>query len=572
MDLGADGWQTFRFVTLPTISTALISGGLLAFALSFDEVIVTTFTAGAQNTLPIWIFGQIRLGQAAAAGERRRLRHPRVDDHPRRARPAPDARERDPAHRIGGTMTDKILIGGSGPASGETMEVLNPATEETIARVPRCGAEDVDAAVAARARRRCRSGSTRRRASARRLLLGLADVLEENAEELAEIESRNVGKPLVVRPRRDAGVRRQPALLRGRGARLLEGKSAGEYMRGYTSMIRREPLGVVGGIAPVELPADDGGVEARAGARGRQRAGAEAVGADAALAAAVRRARAGRAPGGRAERGHGRRRPGRRADRHASRRAARLADGRRRDREDHRAARPRTRSSACTSSSAARRRWSSSTTPTRRRSPRGSRSAATGTPARTAPPPRASSPARRSTTGCSRSSCRPSSRSGSAIPAEGEDIEMGPVISKAQQERVFGFLDRAKGATRAHGRRLERLARLLRAADRRHRRRSGRRDRPARGVRPGRDGAALRPDEPRRSPGRTTSVRTRRLGVDARRRRARSTRRASSSSGLSGSTTTSRSSRRCPTAATRAPATARISRCTRSRTTRRSST
>jgi putative spermidine/putrescine transport system permease protein len=63
MDLGADGWQTFRLVTLPTISTALISGGLLAFALSFDEVIVTTFTAGAQNTLPIWIFGQIRLGQ-----------------------------------------------------------------------------------------------------------------------------------------------------------------------------------------------------------------------------------------------------------------------------------------------------------------------------------------------------------------------------------------------------------------------------------------------------------------------------------------------------------------------------
>ena len=63
MDLGADGWQTFRHITFPSISTALISGGLLAFALSFDEVIVTTFTAGAQNTLPIWIFGQIRLGQ-----------------------------------------------------------------------------------------------------------------------------------------------------------------------------------------------------------------------------------------------------------------------------------------------------------------------------------------------------------------------------------------------------------------------------------------------------------------------------------------------------------------------------
>jgi putative spermidine/putrescine transport system permease protein len=63
MDLGADGWQTFRFVVLPTIATALVAGGLLAFALSFDEVVVTTFTAGAQNTLPLWIFGNIRLGQ-----------------------------------------------------------------------------------------------------------------------------------------------------------------------------------------------------------------------------------------------------------------------------------------------------------------------------------------------------------------------------------------------------------------------------------------------------------------------------------------------------------------------------
>jgi putative spermidine/putrescine transport system permease protein len=63
MDLGADGLQTFRFVTLPVIATALVAGGLLAFALSFDEVVVTTFTAGAQNTLPLWIFGAIRLGQ-----------------------------------------------------------------------------------------------------------------------------------------------------------------------------------------------------------------------------------------------------------------------------------------------------------------------------------------------------------------------------------------------------------------------------------------------------------------------------------------------------------------------------
>jgi putative spermidine/putrescine transport system permease protein len=63
MDLGANGFQTFRDVTLPLIATALVAGAMLAFALSFDEVIVTTFTAGAQTTLPIWIFGAIRLSQ-----------------------------------------------------------------------------------------------------------------------------------------------------------------------------------------------------------------------------------------------------------------------------------------------------------------------------------------------------------------------------------------------------------------------------------------------------------------------------------------------------------------------------
>src|SRR6202165_3994320 len=63
MDLGADGWQTFRYVTLPMIATALVAGALLAFALSFDEVVVTTFTAGAQTTLPIFILDNLREGQ-----------------------------------------------------------------------------------------------------------------------------------------------------------------------------------------------------------------------------------------------------------------------------------------------------------------------------------------------------------------------------------------------------------------------------------------------------------------------------------------------------------------------------
>lgn len=59
MDLGANGFQTFRHVLLPQLATALLAGGMLAFALSFDEVIVTTFTAGQQSTLPIWIFSQL---------------------------------------------------------------------------------------------------------------------------------------------------------------------------------------------------------------------------------------------------------------------------------------------------------------------------------------------------------------------------------------------------------------------------------------------------------------------------------------------------------------------------------
>lgn len=59
MDLGADGFQTFRYIVLPNIATALLAGGMLAFALSFDEVIVTTFTSGQQQTLPIWMLSEL---------------------------------------------------------------------------------------------------------------------------------------------------------------------------------------------------------------------------------------------------------------------------------------------------------------------------------------------------------------------------------------------------------------------------------------------------------------------------------------------------------------------------------
>jgi betaine-aldehyde dehydrogenase/aminobutyraldehyde dehydrogenase len=134
----------------------------------------------------------------------------------------------------------------------ELMDVLNPATEETIATVPRGSAEDVDAAVAA-AKAALPGWLDTTPGERAEALLSLARVLEENAEELAAIESRNVGKPLSY-ARDEIPVCVDNLRFFAGAARLLEGKSAGEYMRGYTSMIRREPLGVVGGIAPWNYP------------------------------------------------------------------------------------------------------------------------------------------------------------------------------------------------------------------------------------------------------------------------------------------------------------------------------
>jgi putative spermidine/putrescine transport system permease protein len=94
MDLGADGFQTFRYVVLPNIGTALLAGGMLAFALSFDEVIVTTFTAGQQQTLPIWMLEElVRPRQRPVTNVVAMVVVPRdVPSHPRRLLPHPRRR------------------------------------------------------------------------------------------------------------------------------------------------------------------------------------------------------------------------------------------------------------------------------------------------------------------------------------------------------------------------------------------------------------------------------------------------------------------------------------------------
>ena len=146
------------------------------------------------------------------------------------------------------------LIGGEwvDAAGGETMEVLNPATGDVIAEVPRAGAEDVDRAVQAakKALPEWLETTPGERAEA---LLKLAAAIDEHADELAELESRNVGKPLAY-AKDELPVCADNLRFFAGAARVLEGKSAGEYMRGYTSWIRREPIGVVGGIAPWNYP------------------------------------------------------------------------------------------------------------------------------------------------------------------------------------------------------------------------------------------------------------------------------------------------------------------------------
>src|SRR5207248_2592394 len=148
----------------------------------------------------------------------------------------------------------KNLVGGESvdSVSGETMEVLNPATGEAVAEVPRGTADDVGKAVEAakKALPEWLETTPGERAEA---LLKLADLLDEHAEELAQLESTNVGKPLPA-ARDEMPVSSDNIRFFAGVARLLEGKSAGEYMRGYTSMVRREPLGVVGGITPWNYP------------------------------------------------------------------------------------------------------------------------------------------------------------------------------------------------------------------------------------------------------------------------------------------------------------------------------
>ncbi|MFA9430177.1 gamma-aminobutyraldehyde dehydrogenase [Egicoccus sp. AB-alg2] len=146
---------------------------------------------------------------------------------------------------IGGKLQD--------PASGETMDLVNPATGQVFATAPKSGPEDVDMAckAAAEAFPGWRDATPSERSLA---LLRIADALEERGEELIRLECENTGKPFQLTMEEELPPAVDQIRFFAGAARLLEGRSAGEYMAGHTSYVRREPIGVCAQVAPWNYP------------------------------------------------------------------------------------------------------------------------------------------------------------------------------------------------------------------------------------------------------------------------------------------------------------------------------
>jgi betaine-aldehyde dehydrogenase len=138
-------------------------------------------------------------------------------------------------------------------ASGAMMDIVNPSTGEVYASAPNSDENDVDqafrASAAAFEKWRWSTPSERQQA-----LLKLADAIEQNADELVAVESENTGKPVAMTLSEEIPPMVDQIRFFAGAARVLEGKSSGEYMRGYTSSIRREPVGPVAQVAPWNYP------------------------------------------------------------------------------------------------------------------------------------------------------------------------------------------------------------------------------------------------------------------------------------------------------------------------------
>jgi betaine-aldehyde dehydrogenase len=156
---------------------------------------------------------------------------------------------------MAGHQTFQNVINGKlvDAASGETYDVIDPTTGEAYGRAPMSGAEDVDRAYTAAAQAFEEWGDTT--PSERQLaLLKIADALEKRADEFVKTESRDTGKPLGLTTSEELPPSIDQIRFFAGAARVLEGRSAGEYLKDHTSYVRREPIGVVGQVTPWNYP------------------------------------------------------------------------------------------------------------------------------------------------------------------------------------------------------------------------------------------------------------------------------------------------------------------------------
>ncbi len=151
-------------------------------------------------------------------------------------------------------MIENLIDGKSVPAAdGRVSDVINPATGEVYEQAALSAASDVDAAMAA-ARRAFPEWRDAVPADRQRALLKLADLIDEHAEELIAVECENTGKPVALMTSEEMPMASDQVRFFAGAARLLEGRSAGEYLAGYTSYVRREPVGVCAQVTPWNYP------------------------------------------------------------------------------------------------------------------------------------------------------------------------------------------------------------------------------------------------------------------------------------------------------------------------------
>ena len=148
---------------------------------------------------------------------------------------------------------NSVINGQVSPAGGNELELVDPSTGEVFAGAPIATPTDVDRAVGA-AREAFRGWRDSTPGERQLAILKIADLIEANADELVRLESQNTGKPIAVTHAEEIPPMVDQVRFFAGAARVLEGRAAGEYMTGFTSMIRREPVGVIGQVTPWNYP------------------------------------------------------------------------------------------------------------------------------------------------------------------------------------------------------------------------------------------------------------------------------------------------------------------------------